>query len=357
MLSKQFENFLSLVRLGIGHSSYGFSCDIDWQSMEALAVRHGLSAVILDGIDRMSDDRRPPKELSLQWIGEVIQNYEHRFESYCRAIAELAGFYKSHGYKMMVLKGYACSLDWPKPEHRLCGDIDIWQFGQQKFCDVLISSEENIDVDYSHHHHTVFYWRDFMVENHYDFINVHHHKSNASFENILKELGQDDSHYVSVYEEKVYLPSPNLHALFLLKHIMIHFAAEHVFLRQILDWAFFVNKHSQDVNWEWLERVLDCYGMRPLYEIINSICITDLGFNANYFPAVQYDPLLKNRVLNEILCPEFGFELPDNILKRVAFKIHRWYGSFWKHELCYNESRWSAFGSGVWNHVLKPSSI
>jgi hypothetical protein len=357
MLSKQFEDLLSLVRLGIGHASCTPSTDVEWQSIGVLARKHGITAVILDGIERLPDDKRPPKELTLQWIGEVLQNYENRYELYCRSIAELAGFYNGHGYKMMVLKGYACSLDWPKPEHRPCGDIDIWVFGHQKFCDVLLSSEENIEVDYSHHHHTVFYWQGFMVENHYDFINIHHHKSNAGFEKLLKELGQDDSHYINAYGETIYLPSPNLHALFLLKHIMIHFAAEHVFLRQILDWAFFVSKHTQDVDWEWLEKVMDCYGMRPLYEIINSICIEDLGFNANYFPAVQNDPLLKHRVLNEILNPEFGFELPDNIFKRVVFKINRWYGSFWKHELCYNESRWSAFLSGVWNHMLKPSSI
>ena len=76
----------------------------------------------------------------------------------------------------MVLKGYACSLDWPRPEHRPCGDIDIWQFGEQKKADAAMKNE-GIEVDSSHHHHTVFYWNGFMVENHYDFINVFQHKS------------------------------------------------------------------------------------------------------------------------------------------------------------------------------------
>ena len=61
-------------------------------------------------------------------------------------------------------------------------------------------------IDSSHHHHTVFYWRDFMVENHYDFVNIHSHKSNRKIETILKKLGQDESHSVEVYGEKVYLP-------------------------------------------------------------------------------------------------------------------------------------------------------
>lgn len=71
----------------------------------------------------------------------MLQNYEYRYELYRRAIAELAGFYGEYGLKMMILKGYTCSLDWPKPEHRPCGDIDIWQFGKQNEADAFIRKE------------------------------------------------------------------------------------------------------------------------------------------------------------------------------------------------------------------------
>ena len=53
-------------------------------------------------------------------------------------MAELTAFYNSHGFKMMLLKGYACGLDWPKPEHRPTVDIDIWFLGQQKEADVVL---------------------------------------------------------------------------------------------------------------------------------------------------------------------------------------------------------------------------
>ena len=120
---------MALVRLGIGHEG-GLSKEIDWISIKALADTHGLSAIIVDGIERLPEKMRPPKSLTLQWVGEVLQSYEHRYAIYENAIGSLAGFYNQHGYKMMVLKGYACSLDWPTPKHRPCGDIDIWQFGE-----------------------------------------------------------------------------------------------------------------------------------------------------------------------------------------------------------------------------------
>ena len=202
--------FLSLVRLGIGHQSvpsFGFqvSGEIDWVKLKALADQHGLSAVVLDGLNEVSKSNSRlstlNSQLKLSWIGEVMQNYEGRYAAYEKAIGNLAGFYNQHGYRMMVLKGYACLLDWPNPKHRPCGDIDIWLFGQQREADAALGSwfkvhDSEKKIDNSHHHHTVFEWDGFLVENHYDFINVHHHKSNVEFEKILKLLSEDDSHFV-----------------------------------------------------------------------------------------------------------------------------------------------------------------
>ena len=354
--------FLQLVRLGIGYPGDVLCEAVDWNELWAIAERQGLSAVILDGIERLPDTQRPPKELLLQWIGETLQSYEYRYELYRRAIAELAGFYRDHGLKMMVLKGYACSLDWPKPGHRPCGDIDIWQFGKQKEGDSLLETEKGIKVDKSHHHHTVFYWRDFMVENHYDFINVYAHKSNAGLEKVFKEIGKDDSHYVEVMSTltgsaiKVYLPSPNLHALFLVKHMSSHFAASEISLRQVLDWAFFVEKHNDDIDWEWLAGMLDIYGMKEFFNLINAICVDDLGFRASMFPEILFLPDMKDKVLNDIIEPAYATAEPKNYFLRFLYKLRRWEGNSWKHELCYDESRWSAFWYGVKNHLIKPTS-
>ena len=119
MLSPELkESFLSIIRLGIGHNAWLPPIEIDWPAIKALAERHGLSAVLIDGVDKLPENQRPPKKLLLQWIGEVLQNYEQRYELYRRAIAEMAGWHNAHGFKMMILKGYACAMNWPKPEHR-----------------------------------------------------------------------------------------------------------------------------------------------------------------------------------------------------------------------------------------------
>lgn len=345
---------LNFIRLGIGYSADVLPESIEWEGVKALADAQGLSAIALDGLNAAYSSGGVAKDsmsknLRLEWIGEVLQNYEGGYTAYKKAIGSLAEWYNQHGFKMMVLKGYACSLDWPNPKHRPCGDIDIWLFGQQKEADkCLADSTENVVIDASHHHHTVFYWKDFMVENYYDFINVHHHKSNSEFEKLLKEQGKDDSHYVIVNGENVYIPSPNLHALFLLKHACIEFAATGLNLRQLLDWAFFVKAHGKEVDWDWLLKVLEQFGMKTMFGIINAICENNLGFCSDIFPSVQYDLNLKDRVLNEIISPAIPNEKPKHLLPRMAWKYRRWKASEWKHKLCYQESMWSAFWSGVW---------
>lgn len=372
--------FFSLVRLGIGNATrVALPDDVDWNALEDLAAKQGLSAVMVDGIEKLPEGQRPPKPVLLQWIGETLQGFEYRYELYCRTIAEMAAFYNEHGFKMMVLKGYACGLDWPKPEHRPCGDIDIWLFGQQKEADKVLAntdftnrtdegspdgsksvknpSQNHIEIDNSHHHHAIFYWRDFMVENHYDFIDVHHRKSGPKLEAIFKDLGQDDSNSIELYGEKVYLPSVNLHALFLVYHTMLHFTSTEMSIRQILDWGLFVKAHTKEIDWDWLLGLVDEFHLREFLNIINAICVEELGFESGIFHGVQFNPVLKDRVLSDTFSPEFSGQEPSNLLRRIWFRYRRWKSHEWKHQLCFEESMWSIFWGSVWSHILKPGSI
>lgn len=356
------EDLLSLVRLGtstVNDSRLTVQGSIDWPAVKDLAEKQGLSAVVLDGIERLPDQQRPPKVFLLEWIGETLQGYEYRFEQYRKVIAEMAGFYNSHGYKMMLLKGYACSIDWPRPEHRPCGDIDIWLFGKQKEADAALGSwfkvqGSNLEIDKSHHHHTVFYWGEFMVENHYDFVNVNAHRSSAEMEKVFKELGQDDSHVVEVNGEKVYLPSANLHALFLIKHMVSHFAAAEISLRQVLDWAFFAKAHTNEIDWVWLNGMIKKFHMKDFVSCINAICVENLGFEASIFGGVQFEPILKDKVLKDIMNPAFGADEPNHLIPRLIYKYRRWKGNAWKQDMCYGESRWESFWWLLRSHLMKP---
>ena len=359
MLSENNKFFLSLVRLGIGHSSDFINKTIKWNEIEGLAAEQGLTAIVLDGIDRIPESLRPPQNVMLKLIGEVLQNYESRYVDYENAIGKLAGFYNSHGLKMMVIKGYGLGLNYPKPNHRPCGDIDTWNYGQQKEADEILAKEKGIKIDNSHRHHTVFDWSGYMVENHYDLLTVDANKTNMILESILKECAMDDSNYVEVGREKVFLPSANFNALYLLRHMLMHFAGTNMNFRQLIDWGFFWEKHGEEVDEKWLWGLLEKYHMTAFFYILNAICVEELGFHSSIFPDVEYMPYIKDRVIKEILCPKYDWmgAHNTNTIKRIWFKFKRWKGSAWKRELCFGEGSFESFVWSVRSHLLKPSSI
>ena len=353
-------DFLKLVRKGIGNYTDHIQNPVDWDAVHALAVQQGLSAIVLDGADKMSEIAGTiPMRMKLEWIGEVLQNYESRYVAYEKSIGELAGFYAKHGIMMMVLKGYGLSLNYPNPKHRPCGDIDIWNFGKQKEADEVLANKLGIKVDTSEHHHTVFFWQGDMVENHYEFLITSAVATNKRLEPILKELAMDDSNFVEVAGEKVYLPSANFNALFLLRHMLMHFVACGIELRLLLDWGFFWEKHWKEVDTDKIMGLIREYGMLDFFNIANAICVDDLGFDSGIFPIVQYNPELKKKVLDDIFQPEYDWKDAHRLsfFPRLVFKYKRWKSGMWKRELCYGESSWESFWSSVWSHLLKPASI
>ena len=100
--------------------------------------------------------------------------------------------------------------------------------------------------------------------------------------------------------------------------------------------------------------------MTDFFNYLNAVCIEDLGFERGLFPSAEnIDKALKQRVLGDIISPEFAEEEPakKGVFSRVAFKYRRWQANAWKQKLCYNDSRFLSFWKSVWAHVLKPDSI
>ena len=175
----------------------------------------------------------------------------------------------------------------------------------------------------------------------------------------------EDIQSITVSDEVVYLPPPTFNAFYLIRHSMQHFAAISISVRHVLDWAFFVEKYGSKIDWEWLSEALSRFKMLDFFNCINSICIECLGFDKELFPCKieslsdNVDRGLRDRVLRDIIFPEFSEELPagTSLFKRILYKYRRWQANAWKQKLCYSDNRFLAFWQSVWDHVLRPGSI
>ena len=287
---------LLLLRLAVRDEVVDLPADIDWREVKDRAFRQGVGGIVFDVVEKLPACQRPPKEVVLEWMGMVMR-MERMYEHHRQVIARLAAFYAEMGVRMLLLKGYGLSLAWPVPKHRPTGDIDIFLFGKQQEADERLQARFGVEIDNSHHKHSVFQLGQTMVENHYSFLNVHAHRSTAEIEVVLQ--GQLDEVEPSGIAN-VCLPSARFNSLYLLRHSGEHFAA-------------------------------------------------------SLFPDLPVDQGLVERSMQDILAPEVEPEEHKNRIREVAFRFRRWYANRWKHDMVYRERAAVSLCTQLWSHVLKPS--
>ena len=368
------EALFALLRLGLSlESNCNNNTDIytlldckKWRNIFQLSIQQGVNAIAADGLQLLLEnpnnkellkslDAAPLKLQKMQWLGSSL-TIERIYEQHKHVMSELAAFYRTHGIKMLVAKGYGLSLNYPVPNHRPLGDIDIWLFGEQKRGDNALS-EKGVKIDYGHHHHTIFNYKGVTIENYSDFLCVPGHRKNASYERILKRLAYEESVRSEINGEEIYYPSANFNALFILKHSATHFASTEMNLRQLLDWGTFVLKHGKNVDWNFVVKVAKLYNLYHFMNCQNALCVDYLGFPLDVFPAFERNKELETRVLNDILSPEFNKKAPEGFLNGLLFKYERWRANVWKHKITFPESLTETLLTQLFAHIQKPASL
>ena len=363
------KTLLALVRIAVNGECEVAAEDfagVDWIEVLSLSVRQSVVGLAFDALQRLPEDCRPKRETFLKLCGYVAL-IEGAYSRHKKIIFSLADFYAANGFRMMLLKGYGLSLDWPVPEHRPTGDIDVFlgscdsngvpSFGVRPVwqeADKVLEQKLGIRADNGHHHHSVFAYKGTTVENHYDFINRYARRSSRSFERLLKSLASE-GYRVHPSCLNLYLPSDDFNALFLLKHCASHFEATQMTLRQTLDWLLFVKGHHGSIDWERLYSYLRKYGLEGFADVLSAIGVDYLGMPADVFYSVEQDKSLVARVLSDILSPEFKERENGTFASGLWVKPRRFWRNRWKRKLCSNDSLLSTFLWSTFAKLLKPS--
>lgn len=106
----------------------------EWQQVIDLAFSQSVDAISVDGYHKCLDSGTMEclletdeslEDLKFEWFGSVLQA-EEDYRCFTETISSLAKIFAENGLKMMVLKGFGLSQDYPIPAHRSLGDIDIF---------------------------------------------------------------------------------------------------------------------------------------------------------------------------------------------------------------------------------------
>lgn len=312
--------------------------DIDWQKLVNLAFAQGVAAIAVDGLQRLYEscsnlelelDSPELEDLKYKWFGSCL-NAEQNYAKHLGVIEKLALLYNGQFILMFLMKGYGLSLNYPIPNHRTSGDIDIYLYGDGSKGDQLVKKGFNCGVKQNEDKHSVFSVEGISVENHACFVNDTVHPSLKGLnEFFVAEAENGVEHQIG--KARVFLPSVMFNALFLPFHCGGHFVHGEASIRQLCDWACFVCRYGTEVDWDAVRELAKRYGFLKFYRCLNGIVREHLGVPAECLPDWPRDKKLELRVLNEILTP-------PKSCTTLASKVLRYFSSGWKYRMVHNDN-------------------
>lgn len=182
----------------------------------------------------------------------------------------------------MLMKG-GLAEDYPIPAHRESGDLDIWLFGQYAEGNRLMT-QQNIRVDLHSPKHACFFFGGVPVENHRTFLNVTQYQIDRNLEKVLhRSLAEGRCSSLSLPEEaSVLLPPPLFSAVFLARHLCVHFVSG-IVLRHLCDWARFLSVHRGEFDTEEWTAAFREVGLLPVVQAFTRLAVEYLGLSREEF--------------------------------------------------------------------------
>lgn len=311
---------------------------VEWSEVIDLSYRQGIAPLAVDGLQAIDYDINPVLNLldsplyekaKYGWYCSCLEA-ESGYSSHMALIRKLATLFSDKKISLLILKGYGLSLNYPVPDHRTSSDIDIFLFGRGAEGDKLVQECYGCDVKQNEDRHSVYRVDGVTVENHACFANPRVHPSMRDFNDFLAEEASKGD-YCEVGESKVILPSPMFNALFVPFHCAGHFVHGEASLKQLCDWACFVNKCGDIVDWDTVRKTAEKYGFWKFYCCLNGIVLDHLGVSVSCLPAWPRNLELEKRVLDAILAPH-----KKNI--SLVRKVINYFSSRWKYKLVYKDN-------------------
>ena len=355
-----------LLRLGLGNSTVddeNLSEKIilpakKWDDLGDFAREQGVLGIMMDGVEKLEGTRYgATRELNLdtklEWIGEVLQMEQINRQQIC-VMNELAERWKQNGIRVMVMKGQANAITYPRPEHRSSGDIDCYLFGKYSEGND-IAREAGISVDESWYKHSIIDYKGETFENHQYFVHTREGKKSKMLEKELEEaLNVDESKFMSLSESTV-IPPVQWTTMFLTYHACAHFLIEGLKLKQVLDWAMFLKAHQNDVDWKAFYSFCERFHLKRFADALTAICCNYLGIKVSNLE-IETKSRYSEKILKSILYDD------DYIYGQNAGWSEKWhvlknlFRYRWKYNEIYEESIWKQlwyYGTG---YIFKTES-
>ena len=237
-----------------------------------------------------------PLDLQMEYLKLVAKNVQ-QFHKIGKTQTEIIEILNSQNIKFAVVKGFAASNNYPVPEQRCYGDIDIL-IEQDRFTDALnlLLDKGYEQEDHNNPRHASLVAPSGVeVEPHVKFSCTEDEDYNSMVDAILFG-GLSDTETITVNDYSLPILPDLQNGLVLISHINHHLAAG-IGLRQIIDWMLYVERRLDNKTWEQYRSEYQKIGMERLALVTTAACKKHLGMNPDITWADEF--------LNESITEQF----------------------------------------------------
>lgn len=338
-VSQQYELvFLNLLHSALWGAKYEVQEDFEeWEDLIRLSRDQSVLGMIAKVIllNRSQVDHLPT-QLRLKLKSFVVSNVMVN-DKMKKIIASVFGALRENDIPAILLKGYGLSVNYPYPQLRQNGDIDIY-IGEELYLDsyrVLKKLADEIDSETTiwkskHYHATI----DEVVVEVHRFCEVLPIKRYNRFFQSFAFQGMSESISISESDIDVKIPEVTFNSLYILVHLFSHFMTEGVGIRQLCDWTMHLSKNWKQINVNMLADMLDKLNIRRAWNIFAEISVTYLGYPEDSMPLYEgYDDKTRRRaeIVLEMILKEgnFGHASPYYQKKISGFFLRKLYSISW----------------------------
>ncbi len=291
--------FFLLLKLGIETANaHNKECETllmlsmeQWRGLMGLAEKQGVTAIAIDGVQRLYDTygkeikaaSETPAEWT-QWVLEcagVLSRYEQMCLNQRKTICELSDIWAKEGISMLVFKGLANAVFYSVPGHRATGDIDCWLFGDAEEGDDVLK-EAGAIVDNRWYRHSKISYKGETIENHRVFSHTRGSRKKKAMEEELRLMVHGEGLKVIDDCGRALLPPVQFNACFLTYHGLHHFLSEGLRMKQILDWTMFIKAEQDKVDWNTFNDFCEKYRLERFAAVMNYIAEKYLNVDFNH---------------------------------------------------------------------------
>lgn len=303
MDSNMYDRLFSLLKASLMGKPFDISLfdemeNSQWDNIYSMARDNGLLAVCYDGLLLLPKEIRPYRSLYIKWALSV-ENIEKRYFYQQKVLKMVEDIFTKEKMCFLLMKGFSVSKYYPKPEHRECGDIDIYMGDNySKGNEIFRSSGFSVEEDYYRHSHINF--QGVLIENHCMLSDTRGRKDNVVLEEKLISLAKEALHNS---QDTVVYPPVDFSALFLNWHCEGHFMYEKIQLRHIYDWALFLKNEGKNMDMTLFRSMKYKCTFGKMSDMLTSIALEYLGLDADLLPealvedAKKVNSALRDKVL------------------------------------------------------------